>query len=399
VQKTIYVQLSALTFFQFVVVGSLSPMIGTYLKDTLGLPGSEVGIILTVYQLASMAAPLITAFVVDRLVSARDLYVGLNLAAAGLSLGLASVTGFTGFLGLYAAYAFLMGPTGGLVNALSFAQMPDRSGQYGLVRLWGTVGWIAAAAVLAGLWLLPGSSRSWMFWLGAGGNLVAAAGALTLPRKKPGARGAFRLFPREAFQVFLRPGILKIGAVVFASVMLDRFYFIATAPYLKQLGFTDSQLMPAMTLGQVTEVLLLLFTGPALKRWGLRNTLLLGLAVQFLRFALMVWNPGAGWLILALSLNGFVFAFFYAVVTIYVDGHTDTATRGGVHQLMGLIFLGSSSVIGSLLAGLAFGWFDVGGQVDYRAYWSLPWGLSVVAIVLVLLFFRKTDRAVEDEGS
>jgi len=396
VQKTAYTQLSALTFFQFIVVGAVSPIIGTYLKDTLGFSGAEVGLTLTVFQAASMVAPLAAAFLVDRVVSARTLYAVLQLIAGGLSLGLAHERTFLPFLLLFGVYAFFLGPTGGLVNALTFSRMPDRQGQYGLVRLWGTVGWIASAFLLAVLWLIPGATMDWMFTLSACGSLVAAASTLLLP---PGPRvrpeGPFRLIPREAFRVFARPGILKIGTVFFVSGILDRFYFIATAPYLKQLGFSDSQIMPAMTLGQVTEVFLLLLTGPVLKRWGLRNTLLLGLTVQFVRFALMVANPGPWWLIGALSLNGFVFAFFYAVVTIYVDGHTEPSTRGGVHQLMGLIFAGTSSVVGSLVSGLAFDWFARGRQVDFQAYWTVPLVLSVVALGLVIVFFSSNDRVSE----
>lgn len=395
-QKTAYVQLSGLTFFQFVVVGAYSPVIGTYLKDTLGFSGGEVGLVLTVFQIASMAAPLAAAFLVDRFVSSRSLYAVLHLIGAGISLALAYQKAFLPFLVLFGVYAFFMGPTGGLVNALTFARMADGRRHYGRVRLWGTIGWIAAALILSLLWLIPGVGMEWVFFLSALASVAAAAGTLALPHVpnvKP--EGRFRLIPREAFQVFVQPALLKFGLVYFFSGILDRIYFIATAPYLKQLGFSDSQLMPAMTLGQVTEVFLLLATGPVLKRWGLRNTLLLGLSVQLLRFLLMAWNPGPLWLLAALSLNGFVFAFFYAVATIFVDGHTDPLTRGGVHQLMGLIFLGTSSVAGSLLTGWAFDWFNRGGQIDYGAFWTIPLGLSVVALALVAVFFRQKDKAVE----
>lgn len=401
-QKTAYVQLSGLTFFQFLVLGAYMPVIGTYLKDTLGFTGGEVGYTLTVFQIATMAAPLVAAFVVDRVVSARALFAVLHLIAAVVSFLLVQQKEFWPFLVLFGVYAFFLGPTASLVNALTFARMPNGAQHYGQVRLWGTVGWIVAALILALVWLIPGASMAWIFLLSGVGSLAAAAGSLFLPHvplvpsdvPTEGPKGKFRLIPKEAFAVFAQPAILKFGLVYFVSGILDRIYFIATAPYLKQLGFSDSQLMPAMTLGQVTEVFLLLATGPVLKRWGLRNTLLLGLSVQFLRFALMALNPGPFWLLAALSLNGFVFAFFYAVATIFVDGHTDPLTRGGVHQLMGLIFLGTSSVVGSLLAGWALDWFNQGGQIDYASFWAIPLVLSVVALVLVFAFFKKRDQAV-----
>lgn len=388
-QKTTYWQLSALTFVQFVVVGATSPMIGTYLKDTLGFSGTEVGATLTFYQLASMGAPLLAALVVDRLVAARTLYGGLQLLAGAVSLTLPLVHGFVPFTALFVVYAFLMGPTGGLVNALTLARLPDRRGQYGLIRLWGTIGWIAVAGALALLWLFPGTDRSWMFGVGALGNLVAAGGALAMkPTAVPAPTPRFELIPRRAVKVLFQPSLLKMGTLFFLSGILDRFYFIATAPYLKQLGFTDSQLMPAMTLGQVTEAALLLLTGPALRRLGLRTTMFIGLGVQVARFVLMAWNPSPVVLVGALALNGFVFAFFYAVVTVYVDEHTDPVTRGGVHQLLGLVFFGTSSVVGSLLTGLCLDAFHSATGVDYRGFWTVPAVVGVATFILVPVFFR-----------
>jgi MFS family permease len=394
VQKTVYVQLSGLMFFQLVVNGAYSPLIGTYLKDTLHFPGSEVGLVLTVFQVCSMVAPLVAAFLVDRVVPSRTLFAALHLVGAVIAFGLAQVREFLPFLGLFGVYAFFLGPTGGLLNAVTFARMPDGRKHYGAVRLWGTVGWIVAAWALAALWLIPGSSMSWMFLLCSGASVVTALFCLTLP-KVPVARpeGKFRLIPREAFRVFFQPSILKFGLIYLFSGILDRFYYIGTAPYLKQLGFSASQVNLAMPLGQITEVVLLLFTGPVLKRIGLRATLAIGLGFQLLRFALMAANPGPLWLLGALSLNGFVFAFFYAVSTIFVDGHTDPTTRGGVHQLMGLVFGGLSSVIGSLVTGYAFDWFASGGRVDYPTFWTIPVVLAAVALALVFILLRREPKS------
>ena len=395
-QKTVYVQLSGLMFLQLVVNGAYSPLIGTYLKDTLHFPGSEVGLILTVFQICSMSAPLVAAFLVDRVVPSRTMFALLHLLGAAVAFSLVQIREFTSFLALFGLYAFLLGPTGGLINAITFARMPDGRKHYGAVRLWGTVGWIVAAWALAALWLIPGSSMAWMFLLSAGASLVTAVFCFTLP-KAPLVRpeGKFRLIPKQAFQVFFQPSILKFGLIYLFSGILDRFYYIGTAPYLKQLGLSASQINLVMPLGQITEVVLLLFTGPVLKRIGLRATLAIGLGFQLLRFVMMAVNPGPLWLLGALSLNGFVFAFFYAVSTIFVDGHTDPSTRGGVHQLMGLVFGGLSSVIGSLVTGYAFDWFARGGQVDYPMFWTIPVALAAVALILVFVLMGREKTKQE----
>ena len=379
-------------FFQLMFLGSFGPVIGTYLKDTLHFTGTEVGLTLTVYQLGSLASPLLAAFIVDRVISARLLYAALQACLGVMAFFLGGVHEFVPFLLLFGLFALFVGPTYGLVNALSFSRMPDRSKNYGLVRLWGTVGWIITGLGMGLMWLIPGSNMNWFFAVAGCSSLAAAAVSALLPHIPLEPRkGNFELIPKAAFRVFHQPGLIKFGILWFVSGILDRFYYIATAPYLTSLGFSPSQIMPIMTLGQFTEAGLLLLTGPALKRLGLRNVLLLGLGMQLLRFVLFWLNLGPAFLLLALASHGFVFAFFFAVGTIFVDGHTQSDTRGGVHQLMSLIFFGSSAVVGALLTGLAFDWFATGGVVDYNLYYLIPIGLAVVNLILAPLFFRRSD--------
>jgi len=307
-----------------------------------------------------------------------------------VAFSLMFVTGFVPFLVLFAVYALVIGPAGPLVAALTFVRLPDREKHFGAVRLWGTVGWIAAAFVLSALWLLPGATMSWIFGVSGVASLVVAAVSTILPHvpvKRP--EGRFTLVPRDAFKVFTQPVLLKFGLLWFLCGIMERFYYIGLAPFLRQLGYDSAQIMPLMSLGQMTEAALLLLTGPLLKRWGLRSVLLIGLTAQLVRFALFWVNPAPAWMIFAIGLHGFVFAFFYAVATIFVDAQTTPATRSGVHQLMSLIFVSSAAMAGSLITGLAFDLFSAGGVVDYTRFWLIPVVTAVVALVLVPVFFGR----------
>lgn len=389
-KRSAYLQLSALWFFQAVVLGAYQPIISTYLKDTLHFSGTETGIILTVFQITALLSPLLAALVVDRLISARLLFAGVQIAASGVAFSLMFVTGFVPFLVLFALYAFVIGPAGPLVAALTFARLPDREKHFGAVRLWGTVGWIVVAFVLSALWLLPGATMNWIFGVSGVASLVVAAVSSILPHvpvKRP--EGRFRLIPREAFQVFAQPLLIKLGLVWFLCGILERFYYIGLSPFLRQSGYDSTQIMPLMSLGQMTEAALLLLTGPLLKRWGLRNVLLIGLTAQLVRFVLFWLNPAPGVIIFAIGLHGFVFAFFYAAVTIMVDSHTQPGTRSGVHQLMSLIFSGTAATAGSLLTGLAFDWFSSAGVVNYQQFWLVPVITAAVALLLVPAFFAR----------
>lgn len=380
-------RLAGLMFFQLFVLGSYSPVISTYLKDTLKFSGTETGIALSLFQFSAMVAPLAASFFVDRIIASRVIFGILHLAAAALAVVLSFQTQFVPFLILFVVFAFFIGPTSALVNSMTFARMADRS-KFGQIRLWGTAGWIAAAWVLALVWQFPGAQMSWMFYSSAVTSVISVVFALVLPRVEVPKPEKFQLIPRESFKIFLKPEMLKLGVVFILSSILDRYYFLGTSAFLTQLGYGRSDVIFWMTLGQITEIFMLLVLSRVLKRLSFRTVLNLGLGMQFLRFLLLWTNIGPGFLLLALSLNGFVYAFFYVSSTIYIDGMADQRSRGGVHQLINLIFYGTSSVAGSLLVGASFDWFKVGNRVDYGQLWLIPVAVSVVSIVLTLTFFK-----------
>src|SRR5690606_28835724 len=77
-------------------------------------------------------------------------------------------------------------PTLGLTNTLAFHNMTNQEKQFPLVRVFGTIGWIAANWVISGM----GYDRSPnMFYIAGGAAILMGLYSFSLPHTPPPAKG------------------------------------------------------------------------------------------------------------------------------------------------------------------------------------------------------------------
>lgn len=432
-------RLALLMFFQLFSQGAFSPVLSMYLKEGLHFSGSQTGVILAGAVITALLAPLFALWVIDRLLSARSLLILCHSLLLVLAAALSQARDFSLFLVLYVAYQAFAGPTIGLVNALAFQHVPGGSRAFGGLRLYGTLGWIAASWLISLLWVvLPGlvawpagqGGPGWypLIWaVSAAGSLVTILSAWSLPRGKsggqaggqggvaagaaggqagpatgpaagPSAAPARRAFiPPETRAIFRKPEILILCGIYLLSSVLDRFYTFGTGPFFHDLGIGQAWIMPVMTLGQISEVFVLLGLARLLGRVSYRRLMLAGMVIQVLRFALYT----SAWLPLALvgvSLNGFIFAWLYTCITMYVDSHTADAERAGVHQILVFVFGGISSLIGNISAGLLNDRSPAGSLAGWQGFWLVPTlgGLAILGLMLVFFVRSRRDEARHD---
>ena len=101
--------------------------------------------ILAMSMVSSVIALLAGTFIADRLINSERLVGAVQSAGSLIMIVLAFQKDFTVFLALYLIYSLVIGPTMSLTNTIVLHHQPDAKKNYGLVRVWGTIGWIAAA--------------------------------------------------------------------------------------------------------------------------------------------------------------------------------------------------------------------------------------------------------------
>ncbi|HKK65011.1 MAG TPA: MFS transporter [Clostridia bacterium] len=394
-QRRSYLRLSGMMFLFYVAAGAHIPLLSLYLNKVLGFSGVQTGTILSMSALSAVAAPLIGSFIADRLLSAERVLAISQIGSAALMWLLTMQEQYLPFLVLYIIFQMLFGPGVALTNAIVFHQAPDARRQFSSVRLWGTAGWIVAAWFFSFLWLeRPGSTIGDALRFTSLVSSLLGAYALTLAPKPQAGPRRRELIPRAALRILLQPRVLVVALVGLVVQMVDKYYYFGTGPFLDAIGVSESAIMPAMSLGQATELLSMLAMSALLARFSYRRMLLMGIFMELARFAFLILSAvtqSAVPAYIGIAFHGPAFAFFFSTAFIYVDSFTDSESRAGVQQLFNLITMGVGNFLGSLVAGAVFDASVINGSVRYTWFWGVP-AVLVTAMLGVLASLRLRRR-------
>lgn len=372
-------------------------MISKYLLDSLHFSGRQTGLIMSVSAVSTLITPLVGCFLADRILPAERL-LGISLLLGGSILfALYQVHSFWLFLGGYFCYTVAIGPAASLLNAIIFHQLPDRR-EYGSIRVWGTAGWIAVAWVFGWLWMrgrdgaaIPERLPDALL-LSAMISITLGLCSFTLPASLPPQNGKkIEFLPKEAFAVARKPAFLWLAAITMMANITDRFYYYAVAKFLVQDGkFSEANMMPVQSLGQLPEVVAMLVLGRLTTRLGLLPVMILGAACNIARYTLFIAGNGSTATVIAgVLMHGLAYAFFFSTVFILLDSMTDQTSRAGAHQLFTLLYSGTGGVLGSWIAGIATDAFRMDdGRLHFQYLWSVPLAFSLVVFASLLLVGR-----------
>ena len=385
-------RLSFMMFLEYCVPGATTPIISLYLKNYLHFELYQVGIILSMPAAAALVAPFVTSHIADRLISSERLLALCHLLAAGMMLALSQQTQFWSFLICFFVHGLLFMPTFGLTNAIAMHHVPDPKRDFGGIRAYGTAGWVVVAWVFGYLWLSGNESvrLPHALYVSALMSLALALYALFIPRSHVRAEKIEGLFSWDAIRVFARPGLALLCVLTFFNSMVHQFYYVGMSPFLSQIGFANRIIMPAMSMGQLSEVIILGLLGGFLGRWSMKRTMVIGALSQAVRY-LLFGLGGAAITLLGISMHGFCYAFFFTTGYLYVDHHSTPGTRAGAQQLFTIIISGFGVFAGSLAAGWT-GQFLTNaetGLINYPIFWLVPAALGLAVAVIMALYFRE----------
>ncbi len=433
--NSIKFRLFVMMILEFFIWGAWLPKIFGYLP-ALGFTDGQQLTILLAFPVAAVVGMFFSNqfadrnFAAEKFMAFSHLIGGLAILALGfLQPDAAGKVAFWPFFGLMALHCFFYVPTMSIANTLAFANIKDAANDYGFVRMGGTIGWILAAWPFIFLlvdwdkvnaanaqgfvaWLgtafgspLEGdkliSGTRWTFIVAGIASLVLAAFSLTLPHTpaKKAEVGESMAFVK-AFGVLRHPVILLLWIVTLIDSFIHNTYFFHTDTFLKStsVGIPANWTQAVMSVGQIAEILTMVILGVTLKKLGWKTTMIIGIAGHALRFLVYAYLPGHQWLMVTVQLiHGICYAFYFATIYIYVEKNCPTDIRTSAQGLFNLMIFG----LGDILA--KFYWIYFGnatykladGRMDWQNLFLLPAGLAVVAMLLLVVFFKPSTRAPE----
>lgn len=389
-------RLNIMMFLEFLVLGSTMPIISLYLKNELQFTGAQTGFILSLSAISAFVSPVISAVFADRLLSAERLLALLHFIAALVLFFLQSVATFIPVLFFYLLYWSIVWPTTALTTAITFHHAPQASQQFGGIRLWGTLGWIAAAWIFKLFFsgtVPDGGNLRGALIMGMYGSLLLGFFGLTLPKGLTDFSKKITLFPKDSLRVILHPPTFLLALFAMLISMADRMYMYGGGPFLRSLGFSEKNIMPVLSIGQIPEIFGLALLGICITRIGIKKTLLIGTALEVLRFLLFSFEASGPVLYFAISLHGLTYAFFFITTSIYIDNNSSPQSRSGAHQYIGMLVGGMGALFGNIAAGFVSDYAKIGNVADqsFTTYWMVPLVFSTIGMVCIMLFFREQE--------
>lgn len=404
---SVRLRLSAMMFLQFFVWGGWFVTLGTFLANSLDASGAQIGLAYATQSWGAIIAPFVIGLMADRYFNAERLLSVLHFVGAALLYALHRTEQFDAFYPLVFAYMLVYMPTLALVNSVAFRQLDDPSRQFSGLRVWGTAGWIAAGLVISLVFswdsaaaVASGQLRNTFLMCAVASALLGALG-LALPATPPSDTHS-----REKLADLLGVGALRLLgdrnflAFFVSSVLICiplAFYYQHANQFLVEIGVENAT--GKQTLGQVSEVAFMLLLPVFLRRFGMKLTLLVGMAawaVRYVLFALGDASGAAAMLLVGIALHGVCYDFFFVSGQIYTDSKAGARHRSAAQGLITLATYGVGMLVGFWAAGHITDLYATPERLhDWRTIWLYPAGFAALVAVAFAAAFRN-ERVAYD---
>ena len=400
------IRLALMNFLEFAVWGAYLTCMGLYL-GRIGM-ASEIGYFFAMQGLVSIFMPALIGIVADKWIPAQRL-LGYCHLLAGLFMFAAAYYGHTAgesaqfgvlFLLYSVSVAFYM-PTIALVNSVAYNALTkagmDIVKDFPPIRVFGTVGFICS------MWLvdLAGFKDNEMQFVTSGVlSIVLFLYTYTLPacplapkdqvKSLVDAFGlrAFTLFKQKDMAIFfIFSSLLGVSLQItngFATPYIESFK--AIPEYASTFGVQHANIL--YSLSQVSETFCILLIPFFMKRYGIKQVMLIAMFAWVLRFGFLgMGNPGMPGVLLfifSMLIYGLAFDFFNISGSLFVDRTTDPAIRSSAQGLFMLMTNGLGASIGSIAAQAVV---NANTAADGTVAWTTVWmTFSVYALVVGVVF-------------
>lgn len=373
----------------------------------LKFTGGQVGSIYGTMGIAACFMPALMGIIADRWINAERVLGFCHVVGAGLLVWASTVTDYTTMYILMLLNAMVYMPTIALNYAVSYSIL-EKNGYdiikvFPPIRVWGTVGFIAAMWVVD----LSGWSISPLqLYVSAASGIFLGIYSFTMPAVSPGNQkrsnsilsalglDALVLFKQRKMVIFFIFCMLLGAALQITNTFGEPFIHDFGNSYPDSFAVNHPGLL--MSVSQISETLFILTIPFFLLRFGIKKVMLLSIVAWVFRFGLFaVGNPGSGLplLVLSMIIYGLAFDFFNISGSLFVKKEADSTMVASAQGLFMLMTNGIGAFLGGAFSGWVVDYFtSESGVKDWQGIWFTFAGYALIlAVIFPLVFKYKHD--------
>jgi nucleoside transporter len=294
-------------------------------------------------------------------------------------------------------------PTLGLTNTIGFTNLTNQEKQFPLIRVFGTLGWIAAGTLIS---IMGVDKTATPYTLAGIAALLLGVFSFFLPHTPPPAKGkpasAAQILGLDALKLFRSPSFVVFIVSSFLICIPLAAYYGFAGRMVADLG---QPVGSTMSIGQWAEVVFMLLMPMFFVRLGVKWMLAVGMLAWVLRYAFFAYgapNHIFGLIILGIALHGICYDFFFVTGFIYTDKRASKDIRGQAQGLLVLVTQGLGLGVGAQVGGELFNRIigTAGGDAAlalYQKFWAVPCIFAAAVMVFFILFFKDdSNQAVAE---
>ncbi len=342
-----YLRLSSFYFLYYAFLGALMPYWSLYLQ-AVGLDATGIGIVFAVIAATRIVAPNLWSWIADRSASHLQLIrVGALLATLSLA-ALPWHGGVAWIVGVVFVHSVFWNAILAQFEVITLASLREAVQRYGLVRLWGSVGFIVAVIGCGMLFdRIDVIQLPWLL-LALLALLVIGSWLVRDPDAGARAQGAQGIGER-----LREPALLAFLLASFLLQLSHAPYYGFFSLYLEQYGYTRAATGQMWALGVLAEISVFAFAHRLLARHGLRRILLASLLLAALRWLMIGYGvEHIGWLLAAQCLHAASFGSFHAAGIELLRRYFVPAQQARGQALYAAVSFGAGGAVGAVLSGV-----------------------------------------------
>ncbi len=353
-----YWQLSVFYLFYFGSLGALVPYWGLYLH-TLGFDAQAIGELMAVIMATKIIAPNIWGWIADHtgkhILLVRFSSILTVLCFAGILLE----QSYNWLVIVLFLFSFFWNAALPQFEAVTFALLGNQSHRYGIIRLWGSVGFIITVILFG--WLFQYASITLLPILLIGLFTCICLTTLLIPTQ---ATVHLSTSTESFYQIIKRPTVIALFASCFLMQLSHGPYYTFYSIYLKNNAYSSNEIGSLWALGVVAEIVIFLIIHRLFTKFSANFLFTFSFALTAIRWLLIgCYVESATILIFAQLLNAASFGIHHAVAMHLIRQHFSDNHQGKAQALYGSLSFGAGGAIGSLVSG--YTWDSYGPSINY----------------------------------